>query len=124
MLPLIRSIVRDIVEDFRTLQEKSLRLRQIQADAGRTGRETQIAMAKPLSDEIAQLTRGINEMVEEVGRLGVEFKGYEEGLADFPTRRGGEIVYLCWKLGEEHIGYWHPLDTGFAGRRPIDDSLD
>lgn len=43
----------------------------------------------------------------------------ETGLVDFPAEREGERVYLCWRLGEERVANWHPLDTGFAGRRPL-----
>ncbi len=41
---------------------------------------------------------------------------------DFPSLREGEEVYLCWKLGEERIGYWHGIEEGFAGRKPLDES--
>ena len=43
----------------------------------------------------------------------------ETGLVDFPAEREGERVYLCWGLGEDRVANWHPLDTGFAGRRPL-----
>jgi hypothetical protein len=43
-------------------------------------------------------------------------------LVDFPSLRRGEKVYLCWKLGEERIGYWHGIEEGFAGRKPLDDA--
>ena len=54
-------------------------------------------------------------------RVGVpqyRLKDIEEGLVDFPSEREGRTVYLCWKLGEDVIGYWHELDTGFPGRQP------
>jgi hypothetical protein len=51
--------------------------------------------------------------------MGCELKGIEEGLIDFPSPREGRTVYLCWKLGEDSIGSWHELDTGFAGRQPL-----
>lgn len=43
----------------------------------------------------------------------------ETGLVDFPGERQGERVYLCWRLGEERVAWWHPLDTGFSDRRPL-----
>ena len=43
----------------------------------------------------------------------------ETGLIDFPAQREGDRVYLCWRLGEDRVANWHPLDTGFAGRRPL-----
>jgi len=56
-------------------------------------------------------------------QLGVEVKDLDMGLVDFPTQYRGRMVYLCWKLGEQRIGYWHSTDEGFAGRRPIDDEF-
>ncbi len=53
---------------------------------------------------------------------GVIVKGLDEGLFDFPhIRLNGEEVYLCWKLGEDDIAYWHPVADGFAGRRSIEE---
>jgi hypothetical protein len=51
----------------------------------------------------------------------VELKDVEQGLLDFPHEREGRVVYLCWRLGEEGIGWWHDLDVGFAGRQPLDE---
>ena len=65
------------------------------------------------------LVERLNELLEELSGIGCELKGVEEGLVDFPTMREGRTVYLCWKLGEERIEYWHELDTGFAGRQPL-----
>lgn len=51
--------------------------------------------------------------------LGVILRDPETGLVDFAAVREGEPIYLCWRLGEENIGYWHPRDTGFMGRLPL-----
>jgi len=51
--------------------------------------------------------------------LGVEVKDLDEGLVDFPALRRGETVLLCWRLGEDDVGYWHTVQEGFAGRRPL-----
>ena len=63
--------------------------------------------------------RRLTRIVDELGELGVQVKDVEEGLVDFPALRRGETVLLCWKLGEDEIGYWHGLEDGFAGRRPL-----
>ena len=57
--------------------------------------------------------------VEQISAVGAQIKSLEEGLLDFPSIRDGEEVLLCWKLGEDEIGYWHGVDEGFAGRRPL-----
>ena len=56
---------------------------------------------------------------EQITVRGIEIKDLNQGLIDFPSLRGDRIVYLCWRLGEDRIGYWHELDAGFAGRTPI-----
>ena len=63
--------------------------------------------------------RKLTRIVDELGELGVQVKDPDEGLVDFPALRRGETVLLCWKLGEDEIGYWHGLEDGFAGRRPL-----
>lgn len=51
--------------------------------------------------------------------LEIEVRDPEQGLIDFPGERDGELVYLCWRLGEDRVAFWHPRDTGFAGRQPL-----
>ena len=63
--------------------------------------------------------------IEEVQEIGCVIKDLDIGLIDFPTTYRGTEVYLCWKLGESGIEYWHGVDEGFRGRKPIDqDFLD
>jgi hypothetical protein len=69
--------------------------------------------------EVERLARELAKLVDDLNELGVEVKDLDEGLVDFPALRRGETVLLCWKLGEDEIGYWHTLDDGFAGRRPL-----
>ena len=62
--------------------------------------------------------------IERVRDLGGEVKDVETGLVDFPGRRGGEEILLCWRLGEKKLGFWHPVDGGFASRRPVDEDVE
>ncbi|HUY13078.1 MAG TPA: DUF2203 domain-containing protein [Terriglobia bacterium] len=61
----------------------------------------------------------IEEIIKTIQETGCVVKDFEEGLVDFPALVGGEEVYLCWKQGEERIGFWHGIDEGFAGRKPL-----
>jgi hypothetical protein len=74
-------------------------------------------MAVPTS--YADTVRRLLEVHEDLRRRGVWVKGVEEGLLDFPTAHGTRVVLLCWKEGEESIGWFHDLHAGFAGRRPL-----
>jgi len=63
--------------------------------------------------------------IQQVQELGCVVKDLDTGLIDFPTLFRGVEVYLCWKLGEEAIEFWHGVDEGFRGRKAIDkDFLD
>lgn len=64
------------------------------------------------ADEIAECVRRLDE-------LGVQVKSLEQGLLDFPSVRDGEDVLLCWQVGEPAVEYWHGLEEGFAGRKPL-----
>jgi len=61
-------------------------------------------------------------LIHQIKDLGVLLKDAEKGLCDFPYMRQGRIVYLCWQLGEDSIGYWHDIETGFGGREPLDET--
>jgi hypothetical protein len=61
----------------------------------------------------------LQEYVEELRQLGVEPKNGPEGLVDFPAMLDGRPVFLCWKLGEPEVMFWHDLEAGFQGRQPL-----
>jgi hypothetical protein len=63
---------------------------------------------------------GLREAIQEVEEFGCVLKDLDVGLIDFPTLFRGREVYLCWKLGEAAIAFWHGTDEGFAGRKAID----
>ncbi len=60
-----------------------------------------------------------NHIIQQLESFGCEIKGVREGLVDFPSVREGREVYLCWRMPEKEIRFWHDMDTGFAGRKPI-----
>lgn len=62
----------------------------------------------------------LNEIVEGVHSLGCQIKDLDTGLVDFPSLYRGQEVLLCWRLGEARIGFWHGVEEGFRGRKPID----
>ncbi len=68
---------------------------------------------------LRDLTLALAAGVRRITGQGVEIKDLDHGLIDFPSLRGDRVVYLCWRLGEGPIAYWHEIDAGFAGRRPL-----
>jgi len=118
-LPLVRAIVTDLVELARDVIERRQRLAVLyegrRRDAFGPYREE---MAHVL-EELERDGDRLDEFVRELEQLGVELKSPTEGLIDFPAMFDGRMVYLCWKLGEPKIAYWHELEAGFQGRQPL-----
>lgn len=119
MLPLVGAIATDLAKLSHEVIERRQRLAHLLA-----GRE--IDLSDPYASELAQIEEEVRkdgvrlrEYVEELEELGVEPKSGPEGLIDFPSSIDGHVAYLCWKLGEPEVMYWHELEAGFRGRQPL-----
>jgi hypothetical protein len=64
--------------------------------------------------------RVLRQGVEDLGARSLILRDADTGLIDFPARREGRLVYLCWRPDEDRVGHWHEVDAGFGGRRPLD----
>ncbi len=118
-LPLVRVIIRDVTELARDLRERHERLSRV-LSGKRSGLSP--AHEEELLQAQSELERGqvrMREYERELQNLGIELKDYFIGLIDFPSRMDGREVYLCWRLGEAEVAYWHELDAGFAGRQKL-----
>ena len=74
----------------------------------------------PVHPRYLCLVYDLQELVDEIGSHGCHLKDLDSGLVDFPTIWEGREVYLCWKLGESQVGYWHELEAGFAERQSLE----
>lgn len=63
--------------------------------------------------------RTLREEIERLAELDVLLRDSDPALVDFPAERDGEEIFLCWREPEETVAWWHPIDTGYAGRRPL-----
>ena len=61
----------------------------------------------------------LRALLDHLDSLGIVVRDLDEGLVDFPTMRGGERAWLCWKLSDGDLGYWHTTREGFASRQPL-----
>lgn len=120
-LPLVRRIVADLVDEHPSWRAGVSRYEALSLAADPTSGET--AEMLQVRTEVAERAERIDGFLRELEEIGCLFKGFESGLVDFPSLRNDEPVYLCWQLGEPSIQSWHGLDTGFAGRQPIDDAI-
>lgn len=119
-LPYVRRVVEDLVRDH-----SAWRLCLAALDAGRrdVARPAEAAAlpAAPaaLRRLTAQLSADVQAALGELAALGLECKGLDVGLVDFPAEVDGAPAFLCWQLGEPAVAWWHRPDTGFTGRQPI-----
>ena len=70
--------------------------------------------------ELESLAKVASACADRLDELGVILKDPDVGLLDFVSEREGEIVLLCWHVGEDEVAWWHSPQDGFAGRKPID----
>ena len=68
-----------------------------------------------------QQLQAFEETLGQLNSMGAQLKDLDAGLVDFFATRGDALVYLCWKDGEDRIQFWHDLESGFPGRRPLDE---
>jgi hypothetical protein len=123
LLPKLRPLVDQVLENIRRLKGAS------ESVIRREGLDPEAAnLMNRLRDdgEIAKLIGQVKGWVDEINSYGCICKGVEQGLIDFPCLLGSEVVFLCWQIGEPAVGYWHRIEDGFAGRKPLldDESSD
>ncbi len=120
VLPLVRSIVKDVVDDFRLLRTAGRERRVLEVDQGGPAASRRL---EALKDEVSDHSHRIEGYLEELTALSIEVRDLELGLIDFPTIMDGEPAYLSWRLGEEAVRFWHPADRGFTERQPVPAAL-
>jgi hypothetical protein len=115
----VRPLVEQMVERRREHAEALERQEELEGRIRGNGGGIPPATLAEAAAEVERLERELSGLVDEIVEHGAEVKDLDEGLIDFPALRGAETVLLCWKLGEGEIEYWHRVDDGFAGRRPL-----
>lgn len=120
-LPDVRPLVERLVEDRRTLVALGNDLEAVQALIGGNGGSLDPSRVGELQEAVAHAAAALAALVDEIQGLGAQVKDLDSGLVDFPARHpeSGDTVLLCWQLGEAEVGYWHDLEAGFAGRKPL-----
>jgi hypothetical protein len=115
----LRPVVQRMVEHARKLAAAQREQRQLVTRIAGNGGDMQPSELGELAETIQREADAIGACAHEIETAGAQIKSLDEGLLDFPSRRGDEPILLCWKLGEDDIGYWHGVDEGFAGRQPL-----
>jgi hypothetical protein len=122
LLPLLESLLKRALESKREAEQVESKLsalaRRIYLSGGMKVDLTTVSKQRAELDTHLQRVR---ESVVEIDSIGVQVKDLDDGLLDFPYTLDGEVVLLCWRMGETSIDHWHTIDSGFQGRQPVDD---
>jgi hypothetical protein len=119
-IPRVEPLLREIQALRAGMVEREEELARLQVKAASNG-HSHLDQIRLLQTELATLGQEIAARIATINRLGILIKDLEMGLIDFPTLRDGREVYLCWRLGEQGISWWHEIESGFAGRQRLED---
>jgi hypothetical protein len=125
LLPILESLLKTAISSKKLVEDVDGELQEIAhrvfLNGGTLIRVVEVARRKAEREKAIQRAK---DAVAEIHATGVQVKDLDIGLLDFPCKVEGEIVLLCWKLGETKITHWHSTEEGFAGRKPIDERIE
>jgi hypothetical protein len=120
LLEQVRPVAESLVAHRRAFTVAAARRARLTQRISGNGGDFDPQEPSELDEQLQREAAAVAGAVEELQALGVLVKDLDRGLVDFPALRDGEKVLLCWQVGEGEVAYWHGLEEGFAGRKPID----
>jgi hypothetical protein len=124
LLPVLESLLRTAIDGKKLIDSVDSEFQEI---AHRVflhgGMHLDIVRLARRKAEREKAAQRVKDTLAEIDATGVQVKDLDIGLLDFPCKVDGQIVLLCWKLGEKRITHWHGTSEGFAGRKPIDERI-
>jgi hypothetical protein len=115
----VRPLTEDLVAHRRALVDLQERQSALATRIAGNGGDVEPRELHDVQQRLDEEVAGIARCVARIHEVGALVKDLDAGLVDFPARREGEDVLLCWRLGEDEIAFWHTLDEGFSGRKPL-----
>ena len=124
LLPVLESLLRAAIAGKKVIEEVDGELQELAHRIFLNGGTfvDVVPLARRKAERIKAEQRA-KDALAEIDSIGVQVKDIDIGLLDFPCEVEGQIVLLCWKLGEKSITHWHGTEEGFAGRKPIDERI-
>ena len=120
LLPEVRAAAEELVEHRLAARAVAAKRAQLVTRIAGNGGDFDPQEPRELEEDFQRETEATAEALRRLEGLGVVVKDADRGLLDFPAlRENGEEVLLCWQVGEDEIAYWHGLEEGFAGRKPL-----
>lgn len=117
----VRPLAERLVERRRELVHVAEQLGTVRGTVAGNGGHLDAARVNRLQQTAERAAAELAAAVEELDSLGLQVKDLDRGLLDFPARHPetGETVLLCWEVGEDSVAFWHSLEAGYAGRKPL-----
>jgi hypothetical protein len=124
LLPVLKTLLKTAMAGKKTIEQIENELQDLRHRILLTGGlSVDVGVLAARRVERDKAMQEIKDALAEVHAIGVQVKDLDIGLLDFPCAVEDQTVLLCWKLGEDKIEYWHGLDEGFKGRKPIDQRI-
>ena len=124
LLPILESLLRTAINANKVVDEADAEQQALQHRVFLNGGMfLDIVPLARRKAERAKAEQRAKDALAEIDSIGVQVKDLNIGLLDFPCEVEGQIILLCWKLGEKAITHWHGVQEGFAGRKPIDQRI-
>ncbi len=124
LLPVLESRLRAAIDGKKLMEEVGAELQELNHRIFLNGgTHVDVVPLARRKSERAKAEQRAKDALAEIDAIGVQVKDLNIGLLDFPCEVDGQIILLCWKLGEKSISHWHGMDEGFAGRKPIDERI-
>ncbi|HEV2208250.1 MAG TPA: DUF2203 domain-containing protein [Verrucomicrobiae bacterium] len=115
LLPQLRQWLRQLVDQRETLQQYERRLETL--------RKPGCDLGGPEVNGWVRTLLSIQDVLLRFFQRDIQIKDLDRGLLDFPAMRDGQEVFLCWEQTEDDVEFWHDLEAGYAGRKPLDEDV-
>jgi hypothetical protein len=115
----VRPLTEELVGHRRALVELQERQATLTTRIAGNGGNVEPHELEEVQEQLDEEVAGIARCVARIHEAGALVKDLDAGLVDFPALRGDDEILLCWRLGEQKIAFWHGLDEGFSGRKPL-----
>ncbi len=124
LLPVLESLLRTAMKSKQTMEQVDAEMQDLHHRVFLNGGTfLNIVPLARRKAERAKAEQHAKDAIAEIDAIGVQVKDLSIGLLDFPCDVDGQIILLCWKLGEKGITHWHGVQEGFAGRKPVDERI-
>jgi hypothetical protein len=122
LLPVLESLLKRAIEGKQAAEQIESALSELARRIYLSGgMKVDVGKVAKQRAEIEDHLKLVRESIAEIDSIGVQVKDIDAGLLDFPCQLDGQVVLLCWRMGETSIEHWHTMESGFQGRQPVDE---